>query len=870
MGKVFEDAVNISATAAVQLLFRSLKGVPRNGSSFAVIFYVHGESFEWNSGNPYDGSVLSSLGRVIVVTINFRLGVLGFLQTGPTRYETHDDPTTVQGNWGLLDVLEALRWVRKNVEAFGGDKDRVTIVGHHTGAALVHLLLVSTAAKGLFQRAAMLSGSAQSLWAVVREPRALRRQVAERLGCLAPTQPHPAFRAPTHTAGPPPAAPQGEDVDVAPCLRRASLRALLASYPPALRFLARFAPATRHDDTGPWLEAPAALHPGPASRTPLLLSVATAEAYAELSAQDVRWGLEEERRDALLRTFVANAYHYHRREILAAVKNEYTEWLGLGADPRARSQRSAKFGDGPPVPPSAPTAAAVAPVARHHLHPITVRDATVEALGDGQTVAPLVAVCREHAGRRGAATYFLHFSHHAKDGVDYAQERLGSAPEEVVAHLFGVPVLGGTTPVLEAYSTEPTELPLNYTKQDVGVAVTMIRYVANFAKSGDPNWESQSERDAAVARGQPWPSGKSDQQHFPPMWMPFDLTSQLYLNMGPKPKMRSHYRSHKMALWLNLIPQLHHSQDEEDMSPHHEFLEKEDQYYAGATLNKSIMDPYWRLGAVWVKSALQSAADPAPMDCDPPEGDPEDDGLNPSSFADPSLPPLNTSATPDADSGPGHSGEIEPGDYFAALSITVTLGVVLLLLNAAVLVAGVVHHNRQKARDSGRRGKGTVKKKPRKAKGKAADEAGSGSERSSGDHHYGVFGDYLDSVPDSKKDYVTDVGTELGLVLPHRAYPDVMDHELCFRKDSSRSLDRCCGGDQQAVRLKKKSQIRSTFGGAAVGSMGALHAPDTSSLSRKKPLSGTATFPRSKPPTGQEAPSPRTPIVKRRVQEISV
>ncbi|XP_071447978.1 neuroligin-1-like [Hetaerina americana] len=332
--------------------------------------------------------------------MNFRLGILGFLQTGPTRLEPFGDPTSIQGNWGLLDVLEALRWVRKNVEAFGGDKDRVTIVGHHTGAALVHLLLVSTAAKGLFQRAVMLSGSAQSLWAVVREPRALRRKVAERLGCLAPTQPHPPFRShdpspplQLHSASdPPPAAPQGEDVDVAPCLRRASLRALLSSYPPALRFLARFAPALRQDDTGPWLETPEGVAPGPSAapfaRTPLVLGVATAEAYAELSAEDVRWGLEEERRDALLRTFVANSYHYHRREILAAVKNEYTDWVGLGGDPRARGSRSAKFGDGPPTPSTPPAAPGALAPARHHLHPITVRDATVEALGDGQTVAP--------------------------------------------------------------------------------------------------------------------------------------------------------------------------------------------------------------------------------------------------------------------------------------------------------------------------------------------------------------------------------------------------------------------------------------------------------------------------------------------------
>ncbi|XP_046384746.1 neuroligin-1-like [Ischnura elegans] len=714
----------------------------------------------------------------------------------------------------------------------------------------------------------MLSGSAQSLWAVVREPRALRRQVAERLGCLAPTQPHPAFRAPTHPAGPPPAAPQGEDVDVAPCLRRASLHALLASYPPALRFLARFAPATRHDDAGPWLEGPAALHPGPASRTPLLLSVATAEAYAELSAQDVRWGLEEERRDALLRTFVANAYHYHRREILAAVKNEYTEWLGLGADPRARGQRSAKFGDGPPAHPSAPTAAVAAPAARHHLHPITVRDATVEALGDGQTVAPLVAVCREHAGRRGAATYFLHFSHHARDGVDYAQERLGSAPEEVVAHLFGVAVLGGLSPGLLYSTNSPPEVLMNYTRQDVSVAVTMIRYFSNFVKSGDPNWDSQVKRESA--RGQPWPSGRSESSGHFPAWLPFDLTSQMHLNMGPKPKMRSHYRSHKMALWLNLIPQLHRSQDEDETSPHHEFLEKEAHFYAGAVLNKSIVDPYWRLGAVWSKSALQTAAVPATMECDPSSGEEggQDGGLSPSSLANPAT--RNATSRGGEGSSPEDEGSAVGGedeaDYLAALSITVTLGVVLLLLNAAVLIAGVLHHYRQKGREARREHKAL--------KEKASDEGTGSTESDQGSRDtLGVFGDFMDGVSSSKKELVVgEMGAELGLVMPQKKrFPDVMGGH----HEGQKTLKSEAAG---AAETKALLPPPSPLDFPPTCSTKGPHKAEASSkcaatIVVKPQVSGSWTLPKAKAKSTAQEPYPTATVgVKKRVQilEISV
>ncbi|GJQ86489.1 hypothetical protein Trydic_g10391 [Trypoxylus dichotomus] len=104
------------------------------------IVYVHGESYEWNSGNPYDGTVLASTGRVIVVTINFRLGVLGFLKTGATG--------SAQGNFGLMDLVAGLHWLRENLPAFGGDPERVTLMGHSTGAALVNFIAVSPVAKG--------------------------------------------------------------------------------------------------------------------------------------------------------------------------------------------------------------------------------------------------------------------------------------------------------------------------------------------------------------------------------------------------------------------------------------------------------------------------------------------------------------------------------------------------------------------------------------------------------------------------------------------------------------------------------------------------------------------------------------------------
>ena len=69
-----------------------------------VIVFIHGESYEWNSGNPYDGSVLSSYGQVVVITLNYRLGILGFLRTSQEDNQI--------GNYGLLDIIAALHWIQ--------------------------------------------------------------------------------------------------------------------------------------------------------------------------------------------------------------------------------------------------------------------------------------------------------------------------------------------------------------------------------------------------------------------------------------------------------------------------------------------------------------------------------------------------------------------------------------------------------------------------------------------------------------------------------------------------------------------------------------------------------------------------------------
>ncbi|KAK6532634.1 hypothetical protein TWF281_006815 [Arthrobotrys megalospora] len=110
-----------------------------------VMFIIHGGGYTHNSGNMvnYDGVNLASRGDVVVVKLNYRLGIFGFLAT--------DTPGSgITGNFGVGDMITALKWVSANIAAFGGDPKRVTIGGESAGAGSTMLLMASKAAKGLF------------------------------------------------------------------------------------------------------------------------------------------------------------------------------------------------------------------------------------------------------------------------------------------------------------------------------------------------------------------------------------------------------------------------------------------------------------------------------------------------------------------------------------------------------------------------------------------------------------------------------------------------------------------------------------------------------------------------------------------------
>ncbi|XP_013102074.2 uncharacterized protein LOC106083533 [Stomoxys calcitrans] len=608
--------------------FTTNSGETADRNLLPTILFLHGESYEWNSGNPYDGSELAAHGNVIVVTINFRLGIFGFLKTGGKE--------SAQGNFGLMDLVAGLHWLKENLPAFGGDPQAITLLGHGTGASLANILAVSPVASDLIHHVALVSGSALSPWAIQKNPLFVKRRVAEQTGC------------------------HGDMLydDLAPCLRTKTVAELLAVKIDHPRFLVGFAPfidgtvISPNTDSigklslpiGSAIVSTSGIEYANFPKRNLIFCLTSVESHLDLSAQDLEFGFNETRRDRILRTFVRNNFHYHLNEIFAVLKNEYTDW--------EKAIRS----------------------------PLSSRDATLQFLSDGHTASSLIKLGYMHS-LRGGKGYFLHFKHRTVE-EEYPQ-RTGSVRGEDVPFWLGLP----TSPLF----------PHNYTTQERQISRLMLRYLANFAKTGNPNQPSLSSpipqsstssmiglplgllsaktnedhnkykrsplyktsvndtllssssstsslpspsplssssssssssngpinsstlhtiEDVATAAAREalhlavlynqrrtkrtyfrrhsrsnsddqnningssgssevgnflGPSGKYDGDEMP-FWDAYDVVNQLYMELGNKAEIQSHYRGHKLSMWLNLIPQLHRHANMNDQSMrHHQF-----------------------------------------------------------------------------------------------------------------------------------------------------------------------------------------------------------------------------------------------------------------------------------------------------------
>ncbi|XP_032669486.1 neuroligin-4, Y-linked [Odontomachus brunneus] len=494
-----EDCLYLNVYAPVQAGARD-----GGGRRYPVIVFVHGESYEWSSGNPYDGSVLASYGGVVVVTINYRLGILGFLNANT------DSHLRSPANYGLMDQIAALHWVQENIAYFGGDPGNVTLVGHGTGAACVNFLMTSHAVPDglLFHRGVLMSGSALSPWALVRGAANYAMQVAKHLNC-------------SSAAGDPQA--------LLRCLRDVSLSELVSVPVKGLEFAPAFGPSidgvvidpgdpedqdyTLQVDTINTLnnillrkDVVAKL-----SRYDLMVGVVRSEAYFSLTADDAQYGIEADRRTKILREFVRNTYTYHQPEILATIINEYTDWE------------------------------------RPVQHPVNIRDETLEALGDANTVAPATRTADLHS-QSHRNSYLYVFDYQTKFG-DYPQ-RPGCIHGEELPYFFGAPLVGGLS-----------HWPKNYTRAEIALSESVILYLTNFARTGNPNEGTPD----------PGPLGsRPERTKFKNIdWTAYEAVHKKYLSIEIKSKLKNHYRAHRLSFWLNLVPDLHKPGSDDVPRSHH-------------------------------------------------------------------------------------------------------------------------------------------------------------------------------------------------------------------------------------------------------------------------------------------------------------
>ncbi|KAM8996345.1 bile salt-activated lipase [Ara ararauna] len=158
------------------------QGKRQVSTNMPVMIWIYGGAFflggsqgaNFLNNYLYDGEEIAVRGNVIVVTINYRLGPLGFLSTGDAN---------LPGNYGLKDQHMAIAWVKRNIKAFGGDPENITIFGESAGAVSVSLQMLSPKNKGLFRRAISQSGVGLGSWAIQKNPLTWAKKLGQSVGC---------------------------------------------------------------------------------------------------------------------------------------------------------------------------------------------------------------------------------------------------------------------------------------------------------------------------------------------------------------------------------------------------------------------------------------------------------------------------------------------------------------------------------------------------------------------------------------------------------------------------------------------------------------------------------------------------------------
>lgn len=392
----------------------------------AVMVWIYGGGLYSGSATLtlYDGTVLAATGDVVVVSMQYRVGGLGFLYLG-----TEDAP----GNVGLLDQQVALKWVADNIAAFGGDPSRVTIFGESAGAASVGLHLVSETSWPLFHRGILQSASDLSPWAVDPAKVALDKAyaLAGLLGC--------GNRKSSHS-------------DLVACLRKADAIRLTE--------LTWSVPETSSIDT------------------PM---VATIDGHflKDMPAKLNREGRIHKTADLLLGSnlhegmyFVVYLFKDYFVESKNVSRAEFeTAFKRILAERSSAVQRAAMFEYSLPYPGSGLGSGSVSGTGIPVLPPSwtpSYRDLVQDLLGDYSFVCPVIRTANVYSSLQRNKVYMYQFVH--RTSANPWPSWMGVLHGYEIDHVFGAPIASVSS---HAYSAEEKDL-----------ARRMVTYWTNFAKTG--------------------------------------------------------------------------------------------------------------------------------------------------------------------------------------------------------------------------------------------------------------------------------------------------------------------------------------------------------------------------------------------------
>ncbi|XP_053126902.1 fatty acyl-CoA hydrolase precursor, medium chain-like isoform X3 [Hemicordylus capensis] len=427
-----------------------IPGMAERNRKLPVMVWLHGGGLAVGAASTYDGSALAAFEEVVVVVLQYRLGIPGFLSTGDE---------SAPGNWGFLDQVAALQWVQENIAHFGGDPGSVTIFGESAGGQSVSFLIMSPLAKGLFHKAISQSG-VQPIDSLATQPVIPAKETAALAGCD----------------------PSATTTETLHCLREKTEEQILETTL-KLGFLTL-------DING---KETAIFMPVGADGVFLPKNLQQLLTAKEINGVPYMIGVNNQEFGWLLPTMLqfpdfakglsreTITYILQHLEPLTNVPPEYVDIL-------------------------------VDEYLREAEKPSQLRDRFLDLLGDVTCVVPSVQMARYYRDA-GHPVYFYEFQHrpssHAGLKPDYVQSDHG----DEIGFIFGKPFLAG-----------------NATEEEKHLSRKVMRYWANFARTGDPNG------DGLVT----WPA--------------YDLNEQ-YLEMGLKQKPAQKLRDTHVMFWTEILPQ---------------------------------------------------------------------------------------------------------------------------------------------------------------------------------------------------------------------------------------------------------------------------------------------------------------------------